>query len=283
MKKYLFIWGLFFTIIAYGGNDYLNPGARSAGLGSASLCHTEVFSIFANPAGLMGMDAFSAGIAAQNRFLLNDLTLLNLGIALPTRSGNFGLGMYYFGGSALNEKEFRLGYARNFLEGLSAGISLDFHQLSQQSFGSATLITFDLGIRYAINDKIVAAAKMHNPTRQKMGDNSTDQWPTLLSFGLSYNPSDKTGIYAEFEKNIDQKAIIKTGVEYLPIEKLALRLGYSSNANSFSAGIGLVLPSIYIDIAGSFHQDLGYSPYISFVYKGPKKNTNPALDTPEKL
>lgn len=264
---------LLITAVLSAGNDYLNPGGRAAGLGSASVMHRDVYSVFSNPAGLMGLQHIGIGLAAQNRFLITDLSLYNLAIGIPTKSGNFGVGMYYFGGEFLNEKEGRLAYARNFFEGLSAGIALNFHQLSTAEFGSATLFSFDLGFNYAITDKINAAAHVYNPLRQKMSENDIDYWPTIIRFGLSYKPSDKAGVYAEFEKNIDFKTIIKTGIEYKPIEKFALRAGYSSNPNLFSAGIGLVLKTIDVDIAGSFHPDLGYSPYLSFTYKGKAKNT----------
>jgi len=70
----------------------------------------------------------------------------------------------------------------------------------------------------------------------------------------------------ESEKDIDQSAIFKTGIEYHVIEKLFVRGGIATNPTYSTVGFGLKLKQFDIDFATNYHQQLGYTPQFSLTY-----------------
>lgn len=255
----------------WAGNDKKNQGAKSAALGGTAVMHSDLYSVFSNPAGLARLQGLQAGIYAENRFLISDLSLFAGGLALPTKSGTFGLGFTYFGGPNYNESEANLAYGRKITSKFTAGVSFNFLMLSIPEYGNRSAITFGLGGQYAITPKANIAAHIYNPMRVQLTEDENDLLPTILKFGFSYTPTDQITIQAETEKVMDKVAQFKMGVEYKVIEMLYLRGGYSSAPSQFSFGLGLDLNALKMDIAASYHPVLGYSPHFSLYYSGKKK------------
>jgi hypothetical protein len=67
-----------------------------AGLGSYSINHVDVFSFTNNQASLAQIKNASAGVYGERRFMLDELSLYQLAIAVPTNSGNFGVKVRLF-------------------------------------------------------------------------------------------------------------------------------------------------------------------------------------------
>lgn len=262
---------LFFTTSVFAGNDKHTVGARQAAMGNTSVTFTDVFSVFYNQAGLAGISTVTAGVYAENRFLLKDLSMFGAAVALPTKSGTFGLGLTYFGNNLYNDRLLNLAYGRKLFKTLSVGVELDYIAVSIADYGTAHAFTFGLGVQYAVIPQLLVGAQVHNPLRRQFTDFEADRLPSVISTGFAYLPSKKVTICAEAEKNIDKPLMMKAGIEYNIIEKLSLRAGISTEPVQSSFGIGLNLGAIRIDIANSFHPTLGYSPHFGFIYTGKNK------------
>jgi len=272
MKAFYPLLLLFFCFnFIYAGNDKNAPGAKSAAMGHASLLNGDAFATFANQAALTQLKAWQLGIYAENRFLISDLNLYAIAAALPIKSGTFGIGINYFGNEFYNEKQVKLAYGRELFKGLSLGIELDWINLSIDNYGSTSAFTFGAGILYQLSDKAQIGCHVFNPLRIQLTDLEEDKLPTVVKIGASFSPIEKLTVTAETEKNIQQKAIFKAGVEYQIIEKLYLRGGISSNPGISSFGIGLNLGILQLDFANSFHPTLGYSPHLSLSFAGRPK------------
>ncbi len=265
---------LLLTLSAAGSNDKNTLGAKSGAMGGTSVTNADAFSVFANQAALARVASLSAAIYGESRFLVPDLNLYGLGVAIPTaKGGSFGLGLNYFGNSLYNEKQLRLGYGRVLFEKLAIGIELDALSISMSDYGNKTAFTFGIGLLYSFNETLSVGAHIYNPTRQQITDNSSDKIPTVMKLGLAYTPSSKTTLSVETEKNLDRPFMIKAGIEYRVIDKLYLRGGISTQPALSSFGIGLNLGALKIDVAGSIHPSLGYTPMVSVVYSGKKRAT----------
>ena len=77
---------------------------------------------------------------------------------------------------------------------------------------------------------------------------------------------------------MDYKPLIRGGVEYEVTRGIFSRIGYSSlparaDANTlnvsseFTFGFGLHLKHIVADLSAGWHQILGWTPHVSFVYQ----------------
>jgi len=269
-KNYLliltFLW-LSATSVAFSNNDKNTLGAKSAAMGNVSVTFADAFSVFSNQAGLARLENMTLGVYGENRFLVQDLGHYGIGFALPTKSGTFGLGINYFGGSLYNETKVNLAYGRNLFEKLSIGVEFDFMSINVSEFGSKSALTFGLGAIYNLTPEFTVASHIYNPLRIKLSDNESDLLPTTLKLGVAFEPSEKITLIAETEKTLTQPAMAKVGLEYRLVEKFYLRAGVGTQPTAMSFGVGLNLNSINIDLSASYHQTLGYSPQISFIWQ----------------
>lgn len=278
-KKYQFIIGfflIFFSQYATAGNDKNSLGAKAGGMGGASVTNSDAFSIFANQAGLARINAFSAALYGENRFLQSDLSLYSIGAALPVGGGAFGIGIQYFGTTDYNEKQLRIGYGRVLFEKLSLGIELDGISIGMGEYGNKTAFTFGIGLLYDINTNFKVGAHIYNPLRLQITDQENDRLPMILKVGIAFEPSDKATVILETEKNMDKKFIVKAGVEYRIVEKLYIRGGFSTNPGQSSLGVGVNLGAVKIDLSSSIHPALGVTPMVSVSINGKKKEKQTA-------
>lgn len=251
---------------ANGGNDKNSLGARAAAMGGSAVATTGLYSLFSNQAGLAQLDGVHAGIYAENRFLMSELSMYAFGAAIPTKSGTFGLGGVYFGNSLYNERNIKLTYGRKLFKNFRIGAEFDIAGISISEYGSKTAITFGLGLQYDISPDVTIGAQIYNPLRVQLTDLDDDLLPTLITVGASYRPTEKITLLAEAEKNMAHTASFKGGIEYQVVKALYLRAGYSSAPSQTTFGVGVNLKAVKIDLAGSFHPVLGYSPHISIYY-----------------
>ena len=253
--------------LAFANNDKNTLGAKSAAMANVSVTFSDAFSVFSNQAGLARLEGMSLGVYAENRILVQDLGQYAVGFALPTKSGTFGLGINYFGGSLYNETKINLAYGRNLFEKLSIGVEFDFMSINVSEFGSKSALTFGLGAMYNLTPEFTIGGHVYNPLRIKLTDNEADLLPTTVKLGFAFEPSEKITLVGETEKTLMQPAMFKVGLEYRIIEKLYLRGGVGTQPTAMSFGIGLNLNSIKMDLSASYHQTLGYSPQISFIWQ----------------
>jgi len=85
-----------FHLLANGQTIRRPVAALYTGLGAYSNNHIDVFSFTGNQASLAQMKNASAAIYGERRFLLDELALFQLAIAVPTQSGNFGVKAAYY-------------------------------------------------------------------------------------------------------------------------------------------------------------------------------------------
>jgi len=71
----------------------------------------------------------------------------------------------------------------------------------------------------------------------------------------------------ELQKDLLYPLNIKTGLEFDLMKKLFIRTGISAKPYQLSAGIGLVMKKMNIDMAVAYNQYLGNSPSVSFQYQ----------------
>ncbi len=252
-------------------NDRFAIGAEEAGAGYTGQTKSTAFSIFNNVAGLANMDGLNIGAYAENRFLVDNINLIGIGAALPTKSGTFGLGIFRYGNNSYNETKIRAGYGRLLAEKLSIGAGFEVNSFSIEEYGSLFNFTFDLGLQYNILDNVRIGANIYNPLRIQLTDNDLDRLPTIISFGATYQPYEKIAIHLEVQKNLDYKATFRGGVDYRIIDVLSIRCGFLSNPDMVTAGLGIHLKNFQIDIAGTWHPTLGITPHVGVQYAKPKE------------
>jgi hypothetical protein len=275
---YILVVACLINLKGFGSHSNDPIGGRSAGMGNASVTFKDFWSVHNNQAGLAGFDYPAAGIYYENRFLVQELSLKAAAFVLPTKSGTFGINFNSFGYVDYNEMKAGLAYGKKFGKVFSAGLQLDYLRTHiAEEYGNKEAFTFEVGIRTELTEKFTLAAHVFNPIRVKIQSETNDRVPAVFKLGASYFVSDKIMLGIETEKNSDFKPLIRGGLEYKIIEMAIVRVGYStlpstSGSDSFSVaslysfGFGLNINKFVLDLSSSWHQTLGWSPMVSFIY-----------------
>ncbi|WBO84914.1 PorV/PorQ family protein [Hymenobacter yonginensis] len=246
-------------------------GARAAALGHASVTLNDVWAVGNNAAGLGQLSAPTAAVYAENRYLLSALNTVALAVAAPlgkvenglARRGVVGVEVQRFGGKLYSEQRIGAGYG--YRGGLvSIGARVDLLQLSIEGLGSRRAVAVSLGGQAELVPKrLVFGAYLYNLNQAKLAEYQQERVPTVLKAGLSYRPTAKVMLNIETEKEVEQSADFKAGVEYRVIDALALRAGLRTLTEETTGGLGFRAGALQIDYAAAWHAALGLSQHLS--------------------
>lgn len=270
MTNYRIIYSFVFALIGFHSTSQgiHFAGSRSNSLANASVCLTDVYSYHNNPANLSYIKDVSIGISYENRFLLKELQNQSWAIAIPLKLGVLSLGGNTFGYQNFRTFKNGMGYAMFLNKELSMGVQLN-HQLVRlpEAYGMNQTLTGEFGFNYAIDSDWSIGLSVFNLGRNKLSVSPDDRYSTSMRLGSKYSVSDRTRIVAELEKDIEHPLRSKIGIEYLPSNSLAFRVGFATQPIDLGFGLGWNISDKYVlDFGTQYHQILGWSPNISFKY-----------------
>lgn len=243
-------------------------GARATGLSNAFVSIADTWSTFHNQATLAELTTFSAGVSYESRFMIDELTLAAGSAVLPARNGAFGFSFYQFGHGTFKEHKIGLAYSRRLSAKLNAGIQLDyFSERFPENDKSTGFPTFELGLTYKTTKQLTLGAHVFNPINNDF-DTANGKQKILASYRLGghYQFSDLVLISAEAQKSSGYRIMIKSGLEFSPLQNLALRFGISGRPVQYTAGLGYHFNKVQTDIAFSYHGNLGFTPSVSIQF-----------------
>jgi hypothetical protein len=268
MRKLSLFLLLFWNLALYAGGENRPIGARAAGLGQAAITLTDVWSAHHNQAGLGYIRRFSAGAYYESRFLVPELGLSGLAVAMPVGKGSLGLSIRNFGYQLYQENKIGLGYGRRFGDQLSIGMQLNMHTVTfQEPYGSTIAISAEVGAQYRVGKAVTLAAHVFNPTQTRLAEFDNERIPSAIRFGAQYRFSPKVFVVGEIESTLYTKPSMRAGFEYRPVEALYVRAGLAGNPFNSSFGFGVRWKRLQMDFAGTFHQVLGFTPRFSLTFQ----------------
>lgn len=264
---FLAIWLLIATETLKAGHDILPGGGKSTAMSGASVTNRDLWSAFNNQAGLADVRHISAGLIYENKFLLKELGTKAGAFAIPVNKGTFALSFYKYGFNLYNENKVGLAYAMPLSERFKAAVQLDY-MLTQlaENYGKKGLFTFELGLLAKINDKWYMGAQVYNPMRVKLISDVEERIPSYIRFGTNYMFNDNVNLVVEAEKDMQNKPVVRAGVDYQLVKNVYVRAGVGSNPGIFSFGFGIDMKIFKVDFGTSKHSTLGYSPAVSLMY-----------------
>lgn len=246
-----------------------SQGGRAASLGGIVSTVQDEFAPLNNQAALAFDTTYSFGVSATRRFWLSELGENSLAISIPVGNGAIGVATSYNGFSEYNRLLAGLGYGLKLTEKIGIGVQLDYLSQTIAEYGSENAFTFEVGIQAQLLSTLWMGAHVFNPIKTKNGFYENQFYSNELSWGLSYKPTKNVMIAADVVNRNYDKFGFKAGVEYLPVQNVAVRLG--ANENEFTFGVGLRWKRLQIDIGSAYHRYLGISPTGSVVYAIGKK------------
>lgn len=273
MKRLLLFISVCQSYSLYAGNDNFPVGARSAGLAHASVTLNDHWAVQHNQGALAFVKELGAGIYYENKFLVPELGLNALSLALPTKSGTFGLIYHSFGYSQYRESKFGISYGMKLGEKIGVGIGVNYNGIRiGDIYGNSAALTTEIGFRYAINEQLTLGAHVFNLNRAKLAVYNNEYIPTIFRLGAQYSFSKKIFLTTEANLDMEHPLVVKGGIEYRALDILVIRAGVSTNPLFNSFGFGLYFNNFQLDVAASYHQVLGFSPQAGLNFVLAKKN-----------
>lgn len=257
-----------FLLIIFGG-VYAQQvvGSRSLSLGTASVSLGDEWSYFSNPAATIEVKTFKVATSYLNQYLLQELQQQGAVVCLPVKKGVFSLGAHIAGQTLSKSSKVGVGYALKLSDGLALGVNINYHQFRIQNYGSTASLLADAGVYYKINQKVTWGCGVIGVGGHK-SSNQQAIFPISLRTGVAVRAANWLHCLVEVEHNSAFNLRVKTGVEYIPIENVKLRVGSIVNEQNFAFGVGYILKKqVYVDLGTTWHQVLGWSPNIGLSYQ----------------
>lgn len=265
------IFFVLFSNVLIARNDNLPVGARSAAMGNSTVVLGDLWSVNNNQAGLTQIKTFEAGLYANRNNLLSEASVISFAAAMPSKFGTLGLTFHQYGFKLYNESKVGLAFAKTFGPNFRAGLMADYLQTAiGENYGKNSSFCLEAGIQAQLVKNLWIGTHFYNLNRAKASNYFNEKIPSIMRIGLMYTVSDKVFASAEIEKDLVNKPIFKGGAEYKISSNFMFRAGFSIVGKPIYAfGIGFYTKGIRIDIAGSFHPNLGFTPHLGLGYYSP--------------
>jgi hypothetical protein len=228
-------------------------------LGTYSTKQTDVFSFVNNQAVLAQTKNASAGVYGERRFLLAATSQYTAAVAVPSKMGNFGISLRYAGFKNFNETQAGIAYARSLGSKVDIGIQFNFYGYRVPSYANSSTVNFEIGAMVHLTNQLNAGIHVYNPIGGKFSK-TNEQLTAAYKIGIGYDASEKFFVSAEITKEEDHPVNINAGIQYQFIKQFFARAGISSATSAAYGGAGVSWNNFRLDISGSYHPQLGWSP-----------------------
>jgi hypothetical protein len=268
LRKFLFpiLMLLLSSSITIAQSLRYSIGMPYVSLGAYSTKQLNPFSFTSNQAALAQIKNAGVGVYSERRFLLAQNNASALAAVLPTKKGNFGVQVNYAGFTNFNEQKAGFAYARQVGSKVDVGVQFNYYGYRIPAYYNASAINFEIGTIIHVTDKINAGIHIYNPLSSKLGKGSDEKLAAAYKFGLGYDATDNFYFSSEIVKEENQPINVTSGIQYQFDKKFFARAGFRSDNSTGFAGIGFMYNTFRIDVATSFHPQLGISPAILLLY-----------------
>jgi len=241
-------------------------GARNTSLGGASVTIADQWSLFNNVGALGRLEGDAAFTSYQNRYGINELSIMGAGFVRDFGSSAAGVGVYRFGDEFFSEQRVHVAFGHQ-LDLVSLGASVDYLQYNIASVGTRGVFVFEFGGVAELTKQLSFGAHIFNVNQAKLVEGTEERVPTVMKAGLSYRPSDDLLFTIETEKELDFVEVFKAGLEYRIVEKVFVRTGLRTAPFNGAFGVGFHPKQFQFDYAFANDTHLGAIHELSVSYR----------------
>lgn len=238
----------------------------SIGMSAYSTKQTDPFSFTGNQSALAQVKTAGVGIYGERRFLLADNSVYAIAAAIPTKLGNIGIQINYAGFQNFNEQKAGLAYGRSLGKKIDIGVQFNYYGYKIPSYQNASAINFEAGTIIHFSEKLNGGIHVYNPVGGKLGKSGEEKIAGVYKFGLGYDASENFYVSAEIIKEEEQPVNVTGAVQYRFKKQFFAKAGFKSDNSTGYGGAGFLYNKLRIDVAASYHPQLGISPGILLMY-----------------
>jgi hypothetical protein len=262
LRKFLIGISLFITNQLCAQSLRYSVALPYASLSAYSTKQNDAFSFTGNQASLASAKQTSVGVYGERRFLLAATSSYATVVAIPSKMGNFGVSLNYAGFKNFNESKIGLAYARNLGKKVDVGVQFNYYGYRVPTYGNASAIFFEAGAIMHFTEKFNGGVHVYNPVGGKLNNVDGEKLASAYKLGFGYDASDDFFVSADIVKEEDKPINVVAGVQYNFAKQFFARAGFMSESTTAFAGLGLSWKNLRLDVAGSYHPQLGLSPGI---------------------
>ena len=263
----LFIGWVMMPSCLMATTDNHTLGARPAAMANATVMLPGLWSVHHNQAGLAQLDRITVGIHHENRFVVPELGLHSIAMAVPTRPGTLGFHVSYFGYSKYHDTKVGLSFGKQLSAEIAAGVQVNYlDKYIAEEYGRKGAITFEIGLIAEPVEGLFLGVHAYNPVRNRFRTETPEPISTLLRLGAGYLAHERLMVTLEAEKELLAPTNVKVGLEYMMVPNLYIRTGIASEPFRQSFGMGYAWKNLVADIAFTHHPQLGITPHFSMMY-----------------
>ncbi|TAN10922.1 MAG: hypothetical protein EPN37_18225 [Chitinophagaceae bacterium] len=257
------LWIIFYIpVIAQSAKDFHAFGWNTYGQFSG-----EAFDVFRNEASIANTPHFTAGIIAEEKFILQETASFAFTAALSTSSGSFGISGRSFGFESFRQIQTAFIYGRRLTDWLDAGAAFNYLHSSVPGYGNAHAVTFGIGTIIHWNRQWHTGLQAFNPANVKFSGLGDDVIPSVYRFGVGYQPSDIFLLSAEISKTGEFPVEGTAAFHYHIVQSLSITVGAGTGENNLFLGFTIYLKQVRILAAASHHSRLGLTPATGFIFQ----------------
>lgn len=245
-------------------------GARAQAMAYASACLFDTWALHNNIAGLSKAKgpegAFSYHAIPSAKFF----SRTSAAFSLPVKPGVAGMGLFRFGDDLYNEQALSLGFANDF--GLaSLGAKLNYLQYRAEGLDTRSAVTVDFGGIATLTRQLRFGAYIVNINQPEINRSTGERLPTRLFAGIAFSSSEKLTVATEIEKDLQRKAVLKAGIEYSPVKKVAFRTGFNVQPQAAFFGMGFRSRTFQMDYSLQRNHSMGISHEASVTWQAKRQ------------
>ncbi len=234
-------------------------------LNAYSVKQVDAFSFTGNQAALASIKKTGAGVFGERRFLLQENSVYGLAVAIPTTKGNFGLQANYGGFKSFNENKIGLAYARALGKAVDIGVQFNYYSYRIPAYNNGGAVNFEAGAIIHLTSRFNAGLHVYNPVGGELDKIAGEKLASAYKLGFGYDASEQFYISTELIKEEDKPINAVGGFQYNFAKRFFARGGFQSETGSGFAGFGLGFGGLRLDVAASYHPQLGLSPGVMLI------------------
>ncbi|NWF90947.1 MAG: hypothetical protein HXY50_15990 [Ignavibacteriaceae bacterium] len=244
-----------FTTLSFA---QFNPGARQISMAASDVgMSDDVFAVFNNPSGLGQICWREIGVYySPSPFGLTELANGFIAYNEPFGFGSLAVGGMSYGFELYRENKITFASSYYYSKHIFFGVSLNFHTISIQNYGSDNAYYINLGGLFYLTNNLRLGFSVQNLNRASFGKDNGNI-PQIMNTGFSYDFNNDFTFNLAVEKDTRYNYSLRGGFEFNIIENLSLRSGFSNEPSQYSAGLGINYSFFNLDYAFFTHSDLG--------------------------
>jgi hypothetical protein len=222
----------------------------------------------ANPAGLAQLSDYSVAMAYEQRFDVDELALKSVAVVVPTKFGTVAVNGSQFGFETFRSSNYAVSYARLFGKNVAAGLKFNLIDQYQQTAGHFTAFYSDLGLVILPQKQLRLAVHCINPEQAEIHyPDYSIALPTVFELGGSWQFLPTASLMMELEQSLDDDPSVAIAMQASVKSILMLRGGFEMFSGDVSAGLGLQLHGLLVDLGMAWREPLGMISSASIGYQ----------------